>query len=123
MKIFSLIIFSSLITFIFRLYEGECSPKYNQSEVSLSICTGLRKIYYVNECCMISFTDEDGTSYNVCIEFDAKMLTHYEQYKSEIKNFIQSDYSLHPNVNSLDNLYCSSKYIKFSFLVLLLVLL
>ena len=76
-----------------------------------------------NECCMISYTDEEGDKYNVCIEFDAYMLTHYEQFKSEIKTFIHEYYVGFPYVSSLDYLYCSSKYIKFSLFALLLVLL
>ena len=123
MKIFSLLIFSSLIAFIFNFYEGLCSPDYLNGTVSLSICTNARKVYSVNECCMISYTDEEGTSHNVCIEFDAKMLTHYEQLENDIKKFIHSYYSLYPDISSLDNLYCSSEYIKFSLLALLLVLL
>ena len=125
MKIFSLLIFISLISsFIFYVYDNTyCRPDYNQGAVSLTICSHVEKSFKGNECCMISYTDEEGDNYDVCIEFDAFMLTHYEQFKSEIKTFIHSYYPNAPYVSSLNNLYCSSKYIKFSFLALLLVLL
>ena len=123
MKIFSLLIFSSLIAFILNLYREECNPSYQYGFVSLSTCSRLGKKYDFDECCMINYTDEEDNVYNVCVEFDAKMLTHYEQYKSGIKTFIRSYYPLHPRVKTLNHLYCSSKYIKFSFLALLLVLL
>ena len=125
MKIFSLLIFISLISsFIFYVYENTyCRPDYKNGAVSLSICSRVAKSFDGNECCMISYTDEEGDHYNVCVEFDAYMLTHYEESKSEIKTFIHSYYQSYPYVSTLDNLYCSSKYIRFSFLALLLVLL
>ena len=125
MKIFSLLIFISLISsFIFYVYKDTyCRPDYNNGAVSLSICSRVAKSFDGNECCMISYTDEEGDHYNVCVEFDAYMLTHYEESKSEIKTFIHSYYQSYPYVSTLDNLYCSSKYITFSFLALLLVLL
>ena len=128
MKIFSLLIFCSLIAFILSIYTlSECNPSYNNGQVSLSMCSKVPKFYPVNECCMITYTDNNDETYHVCLEMDAKMLTHYEQQISEIKHFIDS-YYYHPEetynsqVVTLDDYICSSNYIKFSFLALLLIL-
>ena len=122
MKIFSLLIFSSLIAFIFNLYTSQCNPSYLNGQVSLYTCSRLAKAYPINECCMITYTDNGDNTYHVCLEMDAKMLIHYEQYKSQIKDFIDSYYGPTSYVSTLDYYSCSSDFIKFSFLALLLIL-
>ncbi len=71
---------------------------------------------------MITYTDNADNTYHVCLEMDAKMLIHYEQYKSQIKDFIDSYYGPASYVSNLDYYSCSSDFIKFSFLALLLIL-
>ena len=122
MKIFSLLIFCSLIAFIFNLYDSQCNPSYANGQVSLYTCSHLEKYYSLNECCMISYTDTAGESWKVCLEMDAHMLIHYEQYKSEIKKEINKYYGPASIVDTLDYYYCSSNFIKFSFLALLSIL-
>ena len=122
MKIFSLLIFCSLIAFIFNTQNSLCYPDYRNGDVSVGICSRVTPSYEGNECCMITYTDTADTVYKVCYEMDAKRLIHFDYYKSEIKNIIDSIYGATSTVRSIDYYTCSSGFIKFSFLALLLIL-
>ena len=119
MRILSILLFSSLIAFIFN---DPCTPAYKNGVNSLSQCSGLQKSYLYNECCMITYTDDNGDTYKVCYEMSANTITHYEQNIQLIKDAISNTYSHFPRVKSLDNYVCSSNYLKVSLFALLLIL-
>ena len=120
MKLFSFLIFSSLISFMSNLDASLCSPDYLNGDVNPYICSRLPTASSDNECCMIYFTGEDEASYRVCFEMTARMIIHFNEYKSQIEKLI--DEQSHFYVFYIDNYSCSSKFIKVSFLALLLVL-
>ena len=120
MRNLSLFIFSSLIAFIFN---DACTPAYLSGVDSLSKCSNLSIISpEYNECCMITYTDENSDTYKVCYEMSAKIIIHYEQYIQLIKNDIQGFYPNSPRVKSIDYYVCSSNYLKVSLFALFLIL-
>ena len=118
MKIFSAIIFSSLLAFIFN--SDPCIPDhgvYYPSDCSyLSVWEG-------NFCCMITYTDSKSNTYNVCYELDLVMIYNFDDYYYTIKGVIESYYPRAPSIYSIDYFECSSKFVKLSFFALLLILL
>ena len=67
MKIFSFIIFCALIEFILNAY---CEPGYNDGVYYLYECSKLTTYNYEeNICCMVTYTDYEDDTYNVCYEF------------------------------------------------------
>ena len=74
MKLFSFLIFSSLISFMSNLDASLCSPDYLNGDVNPYICSRLPTASQDNECCMIYFTGDDEASYRVCFEMTARMI-------------------------------------------------
>ena len=122
MRILSLLIFCSLIAFIFNQLGGICDPAYKNGVDRLKDCSSVDKASNYNECCMIAYTDYDGESFKVCYEMDARTIIHYEQNKQKIKDYISKTYSNNAEVKDLDYYECSSKYLKMSLLALALIL-
>ena len=118
MKIFSAIIFSSLLAFIFN--ANPCVPDHGVDY--LSDCSYL-SVWEGDLCCMVTYTDYENEVYHVCYEITAHMIYHFEDYDSRMKDVIESYYPGAPSIDTIDYFYCSSKFVKLSFFALLLILL
>ena len=124
MKVFSLLLFISLIAAFISSEEEimACNPYVRQGDVNRKYCADIGRNFIDNECCMVTYTDNDSTVYHVCVLMNAHMITHFEQYKRSISDHINSYYPLPALVSTIDYFECSSNYLKLSLLALLLIL-
>ena len=116
MKNISLLIFISLISIIF---SDKCSPAYHSDSISLESCSKLDVTYSENECCVIYYTGNAEEPKTVCYEMTAKIMIHFSDYKQAIKDEILKN-SPGEEVVSINDFECSSKYLKFALISLLL---
>ena len=118
MKLFSFLLFISLIAFIF---SSDCKPSNSFFIYFVSQCSGKSKVYSENECCRISYYDYDGDLYYTCYEMSAKEITHFDSYKSRIKSVINSNLWTH-TAWTIYGYECSANYLSISIFALLLTL-